>query len=160
MGLEANVGLTIVAHESATEALTDVFRVTNVNYAASYTDGTGANQAQLVWGITATCGTSAVQYDLRSLPSDRGNVTVTAAKVCYVKNLSSNVHISLSAPAGLTPFPGFPRTALDVHEGGVYAVVATDAGGYNAVSAFQAQVAATAGTAAFQFILIGEGTAP
>jgi hypothetical protein len=162
MGLEANVGLTIVAHESDTEALADVFRVTSVNYAQSFTDGTGANQAQLCWGITATCGTSAVQYDMNSLPSDRGNMTVTATKVCYVRNLSSDNHLRAGGVEGPTAYGPLPAaTPITVHEDSVYLVSASDADGYatNGIATL-AKFSTTAGTAAFQFIIIGEGTLP
>jgi hypothetical protein len=164
MGLEANVGLTIVAHESATEALADVFRVTSVNYAQSFTDGTGANQAQVCWGITATCGTSAVQYDMASLPSASGGVTVTATKVCYVRNLSSDKHIVLGGLSSLNvppPYNVFPTlSSMTVREDGVFLSTAGDEVGFDNTSARIAAIQTTAGTAAFQFIIIGEGAAP
>lgn len=161
MGLEANVGLTIVAHESDTEVMANVFRVTSVNRAFSYADGTGASQAQLCWGITATVGTSGVTYNMASLPDGRGNVTVTSTKVCYVRNLSDNVHITLGGLSFGT-YPVFPSVGvITVHEGGDFLAVAPDADGYDSSgSALNAQIKATAGTAAFQFIIVGEGTAP
>lgn len=164
MGLEANVGLTIVAHESDTEALSDVFRVTSVNYAQSFTDGTGANQAQVCWGITGTVGTTTVSYDLASLPSGRGNVTVTATKVCMLRNLSTDKHILAgNLDIGVTgaAYNVFPSLdTITVHEGGMLVSTAADATGFDNTTLKIASFRSSAGTAAFQFVIIGEGTAP
>lgn len=164
MGLEANVGLTIVAHESDTEALSDVFRVTSVNYSLAITDGTGAGQAQVFWGITGTVGTTAISYNLDSLPSDRGNVTVTATKVCMLRNLSTDKHIlagNLDIGGSAAAYNVFPSLdTVTVHEGGTLVSTAADATGFDNTTFKVATIRSSAGTVAFQFIIIGEGTSP
>ena len=54
MPLNAQVAVSIVAHETAAGDLSRQMRVTPATYAMLFTDGTGANQAQVVWSDSRT----------------------------------------------------------------------------------------------------------
>lgn len=150
MPLNAQVALSIVAHETAAGDLSRQMRVTPATYAMLFTDGTGANQAQVVWSDSRTLSGASETLTLSSLADTRDGaavtVALTAVKAAYLRNSHSS--ISLSASGG--PF----GSGVTVAPGGCVAVVDPSAGG---LSASAVTVAGSAG-GTYDIALIGEGT--
>ncbi len=166
MPLNAQVAVSIVAHETAASDLSRAMRVTPATYAMLFTDGTAANQAQVVWSKTGTAGAAGTaDFVLNALPDTRDGAAVTVAfttiKAVYVRNTgaSGNLAIGLS---GITAFPGFPISAgpLQIGPGGVYCVVSPGDSGFAAVTTggLTARLAAASGSPTYEVMFIGEGT--
>jgi hypothetical protein len=90
MSLSAQITISLLAHESANGDISRTLRATPANYALSLADGTGANQAQVVWSATRTLAGASDTLALSSLSDTRegsaATVTMTAVKAWYVKN--------------------------------------------------------------------------
>lgn len=98
MPLNAQISLSIIAHESTSGDISRQMRVTPAIYAAMLTDGTGANQAQVVWSATGTIPEAAgVSFLFSNLQDDRGTVSITALKLMYVRNPGTQT-LQLSPP--------------------------------------------------------------
>ena len=79
MALNAQIALSILAHETSIGDLSRTLRATPANYALSLTDGTGANQAQVVWSDSRTATTSNDDLTLWNLSDTRDGASVTVA---------------------------------------------------------------------------------
>ena len=99
MPLNAQISLSIIAHESTSGGILRQMRITPAMYATTLTDGTGANQAQVVWSATETIpeGTAAT-FTFSNLQDDRGTVSITALKLMYVRNIGAVATLQLSPP--------------------------------------------------------------
>jgi len=150
MPLNAQIMLSILAHETSAGDFSRTLRATPASYAATLTDGTGANQAQVVWSDSRTV-TAADDYDFpnaNGFSDDRGAVTFTAVKTVYIRN-TGPVAISVSFP------PAVPADT-QVAPGAVFFASRTDASGWiqESMSVFNdSQINAT-----YDVIIIGEGT--
>ena len=148
MALNAQILLSILAHESSSGDISQTLRATPATDALTLGNGTGANQAQVVWSDSRTLSGSSETLDASSLTDDRGSVTLTALKAVYVKN-SSTATLTFT-PASAAAFGGTQH----VRAGGAALAVAADATG---MTAGNLVVAGGAGQA-YEIILIGEGT--
>jgi hypothetical protein len=148
MALDAQILLSILAHETSGGDISQTLRATPATYSVSLSDGTGANQAQVVWSDSRTLAGSSETLNASSLTDDRGTVAMTALKAVYVKN-SSTATLTFT-PASAAAFGG---TFL-VRAGGAALAVASDATG---MAAGNLVVAGGAGQT-YDIILIGEGT--
>lgn len=148
MALNAQILLSILAHESSSGDISQTLRATPATYSLTLGNGTGANQAQVVWSDSRTLSGSSETLDASSLTDDRGSVTMTALKAVYVKN-SSTATLTFT-PASAAAFGGTQH----VRAGGAALAVAADATG---MAAGNLVVAGGAGQT-YEIILIGEGT--
>lgn len=170
MPLNAQVAVSIVAHESAVGDLSRTMRVTPATYAMLFTDGTGANQAQVVWSKTGTAGAiGSADFVMNALPDTRDGAAVTVAfttvKAVYVRNTSASGTLSVGL-LGIGPaFPGFPAgSPLQIAPGGVYCVVSPGDSGFaatmtvnNVTSGLTARLTAASGSPTYEVMFIGEG---
>jgi hypothetical protein len=151
MALNAQIMLSILAHETSAGDLSRTLRATPASYALSLTDGTAANQAQVVWSDSRTLAGSSESLNLASLADTRDgaavSVAITAAKAVYIKN--SHASISLT-------FAGSPLPAggLTVAAGGAYTQIDPSSSG---MATGTVTVTGSAG-ATYDIVLIGEGT--
>lgn len=150
MALNAQVQLSILAHETSNGDISRTLRATPVSYAMSLSDGTGASQAQVVWSDSRTLAGASESLDPASLSDTRDGaavtVTMTAVKVAYLRN----THASISLTAAGGPF----GSGVTVQPGGVAAVASPTAGGLSA-----AAITATGSAGAtYDIVLIGEGS--
>jgi hypothetical protein len=159
MPLNAQVAVSVVAHETAVGDLSRTVRVTPATYAMLFTDGTAANQAQVVWSKTGTAGAAGTaDFALGSLADTRDGAAVTVAfsavKVVYVRNTATSGNLLVG---GLSPgFAGFPVSGtVAIAPGGVYCVVSPSDSGFAAATA---RLASSAGSVAYEVMFIGEGT--
>lgn len=159
MPLNAQILLSILAHETSSGDLSRTLRATPVSYALSLTDGTGANQVQVVWSDSRTLSGSPDTLTLGSLTDDRGTVTFTAIKVIYIKNNGSATMLWSDGTWGGSPFDDIAASSVNIRPGGVLAIAAPDAGGFSVSSGSQTIVlsSATSGVA-YEIVLIGEGS--
>jgi hypothetical protein len=148
MALDAQILLSILAHETSSGDISQTLRATPATYSLSLTNGTGANQAQVVWSDTRTLSGSSETLNASSLTDDRGSVALAALKAVYVKN-SSTATLTFT-PASAAAFGGTQH----VRAGGAALAVAADATG---MAAGNLVVAGSAGQT-YEIILIGEGT--
>jgi hypothetical protein len=153
MPLNAQVAVSIVAHETAAGDLSRAMRVTPATYAMLFTDGTAANQAQVVWSAVRVCaGNDTIQ--LSSLPDTRDGAAVTvsftAVKALYVRNTHATNLLGLSTSL---------NNSIGVVPGGVFLVVNPSNTGAtsNIGAAVNHFITATAGTT-YEIVIIGEGT--
>lgn len=157
MPLNAQISLSIIAHESTSGDISRQMRVTPAIYAAMLTDGTGANQAQVVWSATETIGDSnVVNLTFASLQDDRGTVSFTAIKAIYVRNAGGG-QLGVSGVSWSTaPFSG----SIDLESGSVLAFVYPSAAGWPTTSAGANLeiLNNTATTTTVEVVFIGEGT--
>lgn len=146
MSLSAEVFFSIVAVETDTADIARNSRVTRADYFQALTEGTAANQAQIVWSDSRVSGgTDTLQLDSLSDTRDGASVSVvfSAVKTIYVRNTGSTHTLTLTGS-----FSG------SVAPGGILAVVNPTAAGASASSLF---VASTAG-ATYDIVVVGEGT--
>lgn len=148
MALNAQINLSIVAHETSNGDLSRTLRATPASYTASLSDGTAASQAQVVWSDSRTLSGSSETLNLASLPDTRDgaavSVAVTAVKAVYVR-----------ASAALT-FAGapFPAGGVSVAAGGALMQVDPTAPG---TAAGSVTVTGASG-ATYDIVIIGEGS--
>jgi len=159
MPLNAQVSVSLVAHETAAGDLSRAMRVTPATFAMLFTDGTAANQAQVAWSKSGTAGAAGTtDFTLGSLADTRDGAAVTVAfsaiKAVYVRNTATSGSLLLG---GLSPgFAAFPASGtIAIAPGGVYCVVSPSESGFAAATA---RLAASAGTVAYEIAVIGEGT--
>lgn len=149
MALNAQIAISIVAHETANGDLSRQMRVTPATYAIVLADGTAAGQAQVVWSDSRTLSGSTETLTLSSLADTRDGaavtVSLTAVKAAYVRN--SHASISLTASGG--PF----GSGVTVAPGGCVTLADPTAGGLPATAV---TVTASSG-AAYDIVLVGEG---
>jgi hypothetical protein len=150
MALTAQIALSILAHETSSGDLSRTLRATPANYALTLTDGTAANQAQVVWSGTRTLAGASETLNLTALSDTRdgspATVSMTAVKALYVRN-SGTASLSFAG----APFPASGQT---VAAGAVAVQCDPSAGG---MAASGVTVTGSAG-AAYDIVLIGEGS--
>lgn len=157
MPLNAQIALSIVAHESSTGDLSRTLRVTPATYAVALSDGTGANQAQLAWSDTRTLAGSSETLNLSALPDTRDSATATlsftALKCLYIKNNSTANIVIGGAAIG----PGAISSSRSVQAGAVVVDVIPSAAGRNVSSSPSMTVTGSAGSS-YDIMIIGEGS--
>jgi hypothetical protein len=166
MALNAQILLSILAHEADAGDISQTLRATPATYALALTDGTGANQAQVVWSDAQELNASGTtNIELPSATDDRGTVVFSAIKAVYIRNTGTTT-ISwrgLALPEKWTTGP------LQVAEGdGVHIPAAgvllltnpSDSGWTVAAGDDQIEIVNESGSApaSFEIVLIGEGT--
>lgn len=150
MPLNAQISLSIVAHETSAGDLSRQMRVTPAAYATILTDGTAANQAQVVWSDARTLAGSSETLTLSSLADTRDGASVTVALTAVKAAYLRNSHASISIVASGGPF----GSGVTVAPGGCVAIVDPTAAGLPATA-----VTATASAGAtYDIVLVGEGT--
>lgn len=160
MALNAQIALSILAHETSSGDLSRTLRATPANYALSLGDGTGANQAQVVWSDSRTATTSNEDLNLASLADTREGASVVVAftqvKLVYVRNTHETSSLRIGGFSGLGSFAGLPiNVSLTLPPGGCYLFSAPSSVG---VVAGTARFAAETGSCTYDIVLIGEGT--
>jgi hypothetical protein len=157
--------LSILAHETSAGDLSRTLRATPASYALSLTDGTGANQAQIVWSDSRTATTSNDDLPLKTLPDTRDGAAVVVAfsniKLVYVRNTSASATLAIGGATGLTAFAGLPIIApLQIAPGGCYffSSPAADGPSTGVGTEAVARFAAVSGSCTYDIVLIGEGT--
>lgn len=150
MALNAQILVSILAHETSNDGLGQTVRATPASYSRSLTDGTGESQAQVVWSAARTLAGSSETLDSAALPDNRAGVpatvTMTAVKLAYARN-SGTVALSFAGAP-------FPATGITVAPGGCVSQIDSSAAGMNASGI---TVTGSAG-ATYDILLIGEGT--
>jgi hypothetical protein len=146
VSLSAEVFFSIVAVETDTADIARNSRVTRADYFQALTEGTDANQAQIVWSDSRVSGgTDTLQLSSLSDTRDGASVSVvfSAVKAIYVRNTGSTHTLTLTGS-----FSG------SVAPGGILAVVNPTAAGASASSLV---VTSTSG-ATYDIVVVGEGT--
>lgn len=150
MALNAQIQLSILAHETSSGGLSRTLRATPANYSLALGDGTGANQAQVAWSGTRTLAGASETLNLTSLADTRDGAAVTVAlsaiKSMYVKNSGTVTLTFAGAP--------FPAGGQAVAPGGAVVQCDPTAAG---MAASGLTVTGSAG-GAYDLVLIGEGT--
>jgi hypothetical protein len=165
MALNAQIILSILAHETSAGDLSRTLRATPASYALSLTDGTGANQSQIVWSDSRTVTTSSDDLRLKTLADTRdGAVAVVAfsnIKLVYVRNTSASATLAIGGATGVTAFAGLPiGVPLQIAPGGCYLYSCPGPDGATAGVGIEtvARFAAVSGSCSYDIILIGEGS--
>ena len=141
MSLDAQILLSLLAHESSSSDLSRTLRVTPVSYSSIL-----SSQTQVAWGDSRTLSAGTDTINAASLPDSRGTVTMTALKAVYIKNTSTATLTATPSPAG-----AFGGTYTIRPEGAVVAV-APDATGL-AVGTLT-----VTGGQTYDVLLLGEGS--
>jgi hypothetical protein len=147
MSLAAEVLVNLVAIETDTADIARNTRVTRADYFVSLTEGTEANQAQIVWSDSRVSGgTDTLQLSALSDTRDGAAVTVnlTALKAIYLKNTGSTHTLTVTGA-----YTG------SVAPGGVLVNVNPTATGTTSATLY---VTSTAG-ATYDIVIVGEGSA-
>lgn len=157
MPLNAQIALSIVAHESTVGDISRQMRVTPASYSLMLTDGASAGQAQVVWSDSMTIsGATALQPS--SLPDTRDGASVTvsftALKALYIRNTHAAGVLAVAAPAGLL------ATILYIRPGGSLFLCNPDEGGNTSGvgSVVQHTITPSVSGMTCDIVLIGEGT--
>jgi hypothetical protein len=150
MALNAQIVLSILAHETSSGDLSRTLRATPVNYALALGDGTAANQAQVAWSDSRTLAGASETLNLASLADTRDGaaavVSVTAVKALYVRNSGTATLTFAGAP--------FPAAGQAIAPGGALVQCDPTAAG---ITASGVTVTGSAGCA-YDIVLIGEGS--
>jgi hypothetical protein len=163
MPLNAQVLLSILAHETSSGDISQTLRATPATYSLSLTNGTGANQAQVVWSDSRTLPLAADDTpDIRALTDDRGTVSFSAVKLIYIKNTGA-VALNLIGNGDWNTGPQkLPDTSnYEIPAGGVWLATNPTAAGWAAtgVSKWITITNQSSSTAtSYEIIIIGEGT--
>lgn len=156
MALDAQILLSILAHESSSEDISRTLRATPASYSLSLGNGTGANQAQVVWSDSGTASTPGTSFSTISLPDTLGGVSATvqiaAIKCFYVRNKSAG-----SLTLAFTAWEPLP-SSVAIRGGGVFILVAPDAAGYQPTGLGQAFSLTAATSVDYEVVIIGEGS--
>jgi hypothetical protein len=163
MALNAQILLSILAHESDAGDISRTLRATPATYALALTEGTGENQSQVVWSDSRVVGAAADDIpDIRALTDDRGTVSFSAVKVIYIRNtgaVSLNWIGNEDWDTGPQKLPD--SSNYEIPPGGTWLATNPSAAGWTATGSgeyitINNQSGSTAG--AYEIILIGEGT--
>ena len=164
MSLDAQILLSILAHESSSEDISRTLRVTPASYSLSLGNGTGANQAQVVWSDSRTLS-SAETLSLNNLTDDRGTVAFSSIKLLFLRNTgAADVVVSTDATGepenwSSGPAKGGTPDAVTVPPGGAWIATNPSASGWAVGSADDYAIGLVADAAtSYDIILIGEGT--
>jgi hypothetical protein len=147
MSLSAEILVNLVAIETDTADIAKNTRVTRGDYFVSLTEGTAANQAQIVWSDSRVSGgTDTLQLSALSDTRDGAAVTVnlTALKAIYLKNTGTTHTLTVTGA-----YTG------SVAPGGVLVNVNPTATGTTSATLY---VTSTVG-ATYDLVIVGEGTA-
>lgn len=147
MSLSAEVLASVVARETGTGDLVVNSRFTKYDFFREFADGTGADQAQIVFSDSRTATQASFTILLSAIPDTRNGSSAScnfsAVKVIMFKNTHSTHTITLSNAFTATIKPG-----------GVFLLVDPSAAGITGASLF---VNTTVG-ATYDLVVIGEGT--
>jgi hypothetical protein len=164
--LNAQILLQILATENSSSDLSTTVRRTNVSESLTFTNGTGANQAQIVWSDSRTI--AADDGDIldfqAGLADDRGSVAFASIKAIYIRN-TGTVPLSWQSLAepeywGSGPLQAGESQGMDIPAGGLVLLTNPSAAGWIVESGDeQIQFINSSETtaAAYDIILIGEG---
>jgi len=157
MPLNAQILLSILAHESSSGDISETLRATPTSYSLELTDGTGANQAQVVWSDARTIAAGGTDnLNLASLSDDRGSIAFSQVKAIYARNTHATENMKIGG-SGAGAFGGLPATVnRTLPPGGAYLMTAPTAGGFD--GGLFAQFSSPGGEVTYEIILIGEGT--
>lgn len=163
MALDAQILLSILAHESTSGDISQTLRATPASYSLTLSTGTGANQAQVVWSDAGTIGIAGDDIlNVAGLTDDRGTVAFTAVKLIYLRNTGS-VPLNLIGNGDWATGPQkLPNTSnYEIPAGGCWLATNPTAAGWSVGASpkyltIQNQSASTAAT--YEIVLIGEGT--
>ena len=162
MSIEGSINVNCLLHDNSSSNLSRSLRVASARYSLEITNGTGANQAQVAWTSTATNnGSTADEIFLQSLSDDRGNISLTAVKVIYIRNKSATNSLRVSVDnwtsldSVLLPFN------LVLLAGGVCVYTNPTAAGWATVadSSLSLLASAEGQSVEYDILLVGEGTA-
>lgn len=146
MSLSAEILCRIVGLETDTADIAKNTRVTRAEYFKALSDGTAADQAQVIYSdIRTSGGTDTFQLSALADTRDGAAVSIafTAAKVLYIENTHATNAITVTGS-----FSG------SVAAGGMLMAVNPTAAGTTASSLF---LTATAGTT-YKIVIVGEGS--
>jgi len=147
MSLSAEVLASVVARETGTGDLVVNSRFTKYDFFREFADGTGADQAQIVFSDSRTAPQGSFTILLSAISDVRNGSTAlvnfSAVKVIMVKNTHAAYTITLTGAFSGTIKPG-----------GVFLLVDPSAAGASPSSLF---FETTAG-ATYDLVVIGEGT--
>ena len=79
MALSAQINLLLMAHETSSGDLSRTLRATPASYSLAIADGTGDNQAQVVWSASRTATTSNDDLMLSALADTRDGAAQPAS---------------------------------------------------------------------------------
>jgi hypothetical protein len=158
MALNAQIMLSILAHETSAGDLSRTLRATPASYALSLADGTGANQAQIVWSDSRIApANDEDSINLLAATDDRGTCSFTSVKAIYVKNTGASEILWTGGEWPTGPNPG-NGAAIKIRPGGVVFMAAPDATGWATANSALRIDNATATNGSYEVVLIGEGT--
>lgn len=167
MPLTAQASLSLVSHETTSDEMSTQMRVTPATFAAFFSNGTAANQAQVTWSGTRAIGVSEVDdLVLTALADDRGTVSFSSIKALYIKNTSAtDGGISLGRDqqgdvAPSSPWPGTPTSftsGYTLSKGAAVFVCDPSAAGLAVAAGNNLRVSGAPGST-YEIVLIGEGT--
>ena len=161
-------GTTLVKIQGNLSRSLDLVTVlSNFTYTSTenWTDGTGANQYQVVFSDERTTDSTGEELDLAGVLKDPFNLTLTftAVKVISIEASSSNTNNTILI-GGTHPVTGiFADTsdAIIVRPGGTLTIVAPDTTGYaiTATSADDLKVYSSGtGNVKYKIVILGEGS--
>lgn len=150
MAIDATVGGSFVANDRRTVGLSQVLGVNigcNVNPSVSYTDGVGANQANLLYQASTNFTGTTASLDLNGVLTDSYGSTVSMLRVkaIYIENPSATNNIVVGA--GTNPWITFLNATgtLTLRPGGFVLSAVPDATGW-AVTAATGDILLLTGT--------------
>lgn len=147
MSLTADILLSLHADETGTQDIAVKRRATRYDYSRQFTDGTGADQAQIVYADSRTAAAGSFTILLTAITDTRNGqsstINFSAVKAILIRNTHATHNVAFSGAFTATVKPG-----------GAFALVDPTAAG---VPGSSLNVTTTIG-ATFDIVIIGEGT--
>jgi len=157
--LEADILFSIVANETDAGDYAKDVRTTKVDYFKELSDGTGANQAQIVWSDSRIApANDEDSINLLAATDDRGTCSFTSVKAIYVKNTGASEILWTGGEWQSGPLPQ-NGASLKIRPGGAMFLAAPDAQGWLTPGGSSFRIDnETATNGSYDIVLIGEGT--
>lgn len=154
MGLETQVNVSMLSHESVDGDLASTFRVTSASSVFQLPNST----ANLCVGFTATASTTSYVLNTLTLADDRGTFSMGTVHAAYIKNTSpsASIHLGGATFGASSAFPAGVNSVVAIPPGGFYCV-GNSGSGFSGGGTF-IHSGTTASTVSFSVVLVGESS--
>lgn len=154
MALDAQILLSILAHESSAGDISRTLRVTPASYSLVLSDGVEVNQAQFAWSDSGSVDANGTTFDTFALADVVDGVQTTKSFGClkciYVRNTSVATNITLA----FAQWVGLPSSMV-IRPQGVFISIAPNTNGYATAGLGHSFTLSSSIGASYEVLLIG-----
>ena len=154
LALDAQVLLSILAHETSSGDISRTLRATPASYSLSLAYGTGANQATQVWSDSGSVDANGTTFNTTALADVVAGVQTQKnfgnLKCVYVRNTSAAASMTLA----FAQWTGLPSSMI-IRSQGVFIAIAPNTNGYATAGLGHSFTLSSSIGASYEVLLIG-----